>query len=235
MRTGHEMSQIPFAGSLCLLFSSAQWGCSVLIWNFLGKTNISLVPLTGPWVVACSFWWVETQKSFNYLTHHRNHGSKLGTSDVLNYDNIWFYHSSSHIFMKKRLSGILEALLQKTETQLLICAYRMGTNFFKLSSIQGSPWTIPCWHYLFLPPIFKRDIEWGKLSDIIVSLQSSQAKGKSHRETDDGFLRDSCMVCPMPGGSLPVMTLRHLASWVTEKKKKMRWGRVGRGNEVLYL
>ena len=217
------------------LVSSAQWGCLVSIWNFLGKATVSLVPLAGPWVVACSFWWVDTQKSFHYLTHHGKHGSKLRTGDTPNYDDIWFYHISSHIFMKKkkRLRGILQALLQNTETQCLICAYRLGKKNFKgifqiiTTESQVSSWTIPSWHYLFPPPFFKREIKWGKLSDIIVPPQSSQAKGKPHTKANDGFLGDSCMVGPMPGGHLPVMPLRHLASWKTGRKKLG-----GRGEEM---
>lgn len=143
MRTGGR-SQSPFAvsfrllpSSRSLLFSSAHWGCFVLIWNFLARPLQASCPLQDLAWLHVFFWWVETWKSFNYLTHHGNLGSTLGTSDIPNYDDIWFHHTSSHIFMekKKRLSGILEALLQKTETQCLIfyfsmiCAYRWRTKF----------------------------------------------------------------------------------------------------------
>lgn len=42
--------------SWSLLFSSAQWGWFVLIWNFLGKAITNLVPLAGLCMVACFFW-----------------------------------------------------------------------------------------------------------------------------------------------------------------------------------
>lgn len=124
-------TQGPFAGSLCflpssrlLLFSSVQWGCLVLIWVFLARPFEAWCPCKAM-RVGCSLLVSWVWKSFNYWTHHGNHGNTGRIPGTLtNYDCVWCYHISNYILMKK----------VSLEFQELLCK-RLRLSFYSFISV----------------------------------------------------------------------------------------------------
>lgn len=133
----------PFAGSLCFLPSRRLLLiCTVGMFGFnlglLGKAIWSLVPLARPWGLDVPYWWIESWKSSNYLTHHGNHGNTgriPGTLITMIVFDVTIFQITS--WWKKSKSGISGAFVQETETQhlifyfSLICAKRLGTKLLK--------------------------------------------------------------------------------------------------------
>lgn len=112
---------------------------------------------------------------------------------------------------------------------------RLGTKLFKeifqmKNESQNS--TVPYWQSLSPTLYFRRwkedwmgNKEW---YNCFFLLQSSQAVGSHHTDTDGDFLRGLSITGATTGDNLPAVSLRHLAFWETEKK-------CGGGAEAIYL